>query len=60
MLARHVGSLLRAFGDGTRLRVVKALAQGDLTVGDLAALLRCPKPRLSRHLRYLQARGLVE
>ena len=54
------GSLLRAFGDGTRLRILNALAKGRQTVGQLAALLGCPKPRLSRHLLYLQARGLVE
>jgi DNA-binding transcriptional ArsR family regulator len=51
---------MRAFSDGTRLRILSALARRKLTVGDLTSLLKCPHFRVSRHLRYLHARGVVE
>jgi len=60
MNAKEAGTLLRAFGDGTRLRILNALAARRRTVAKLAAVLACPKARLSRHLQYLRARGLVD
>ncbi len=48
------------FGDGTRLRVLFLLAQSPLSVGTLARTLGCPAKRVSRHLQYLGARGVVE
>ncbi|MFP4057554.1 MAG: ArsR/SmtB family transcription factor [Candidatus Brocadiia bacterium] len=51
---------MRAFGDGTRLRIVGVLSRGPVSVSGLAGLLHCPPPRVSRHLRYLGARGVVE
>ena len=60
MNARQAAWFMRAFGDATRLRVVAALSNRELSVGQLARLLRSPKARLSRHLRYLHARGVVE
>lgn len=60
MTCKHAATLLRAFGDPTRLRVLNILGQRDMTVGALARLLRCPRPRLSRHLQYLRARGIVD
>ena len=60
MNAKQAGTLLRAFGDGTRLRILNALAGGRRTVAKLATVLACPRPRLSRHLAYLKARGLVD
>ena len=52
--------LLRAFGDGTRLRILSVLAQEQMSVGALADILQCPFHRVSRHLHYLGARGMVE
>ena len=60
MNARQAGSFLRAFGDGTRLRILSALSQRPLGVSELTQLLRCPLHRVSRHLRYLHARSVVE
>jgi len=60
MRARDAGTFMRAFGDGTRLRIVAALGGTPLTVAELTRLLRCPEQRVSRHLRYLHARGVVE
>jgi DNA-binding transcriptional ArsR family regulator len=60
MDARQAATFLRAFGDGTRLRILAALARRQLTVGDLARLVAAPVHRISRHLRYLDGRGLVD
>lgn len=59
MDARNAAAFLRAFGDPTRLRLLHALAVGPLSVGELASTLDVPFARVSRHLRYLDARGLV-
>lgn len=60
MNAKQAATFMRAFSDGTRLRILGALAHHKLTVCELAGLLRCPHFRVSRHLRYLHARGVVE
>ncbi len=59
MRAREVARFLRVFGDGTRLRILFLLARSPLSVGVLARTLRCPAKRVSRHLQYLAARGVV-
>ena len=51
---------LRAAGESTRLRVLVLLAQGELTVKDLTAILAQSQPRISRHLKLLTEAGLVE
>jgi len=59
MTAQEAGNFMRAFGDGTRLRIVSVLSVHPTTVGDLSRILKCPEKRVSRHLRYLHARGVV-
>ena len=59
MRAREVARFLRVFGDGTRLRILLLLARSPFTVAALAQTLRCPAKRVSRHLQYLAARGVV-
>ena len=44
----------------TRLRLLLLIAEAELTVSDLTAILRQSQPRLSRHLRLLAEAGLVE
>src|ERR1700704_1787975 len=51
---------LKAAGEGTRLRVLALLSEGDLTVSDLCEILRQSQPRISRHLKLLADAGLVE
>ena len=51
---------LKAAGEGTRLRILALLAEGDLTVSDLCDILRQSQPRISRHLKLLVDAGLVE
>ncbi len=53
-------TLLRAGGEPTRLRILAILADGDLTVKDLTAILGQSQPRISRHLKLLTEAGLVE
>src|SRR6266513_4153211 len=53
-------AVLRAAGEGTRLRVLALLAEAELTVSDLTAILRQSQPRISRHLRLLVEAGLVQ
>ncbi len=51
---------LRAAGEPTRLRVIALLAQGELSVGELAQALGQSQPRVSRHLKLLIDAGLIE
>jgi ubiquinone/menaquinone biosynthesis C-methylase UbiE/DNA-binding transcriptional ArsR family regulator len=53
-------AVLKAAGEATRLRILALLAETELTVSDLTAILRQSQPRLSRHLRLLAEAGLVE
>jgi ArsR family transcriptional regulator len=59
MKAAHVNLMFRAFSDGTRLRILWLLLNGEMCVCDLVALLRVPQPTASRHLGYLKRAGLV-
>lgn len=53
-------ALFKGFADPTRLRLLNALAAGELCVCDLVDLLALPQPAVSRHLAYLRRMGLVE
>src|SRR5437764_10105095 len=55
-----VNAALKAAGEATRLRILALLAEAELTVSDLTAILRQSQPRISRHLRLLADAGLVE
>ena len=46
--------------DATRLRLLHVLAQGPLCVCHFQEILREPQVKISKHLAYLRARGLVE
>jgi len=53
-------SALRAAGESTRLRILAALRQGELTVSELTQILDQSQPRVSRHLKLLCDSGLLE
>jgi SAM-dependent methyltransferase len=58
----ELGSLvgvLRAAGEGTRLRLLALLADGEHSVKDLTEILGQSQPRVSRHLRLLADAGLI-
>jgi ArsR family transcriptional regulator len=46
--------------DLTRLRLLNLLQRGPLCVCHFQAILREPQVKISKHLGYLRARGLVE
>jgi protein-tyrosine-phosphatase len=48
-----------ALGDPKRLQIVQALADTDLTPGELRALVQLPASLLAHHLRVLERAGLV-
>ena len=49
----------RALGDPTRREILRLLREGDLRAGDLANRFEMSWPSVSRHLKVLEAAGLV-
>jgi DNA-binding transcriptional ArsR family regulator len=54
-----VAKYFRALGDPTRLRLLAALENEELSVGDLTARLELPQPKASKHLACLRWCGFV-
>src|SRR3982074_776965 len=50
---------LSALADPTRRAIVDRLARGDATVSELCAPFDISAPAISRHLRVLEASGLI-
>lgn len=57
--ARSLAGIFRALSDPTRLRIVSALAERELCVGDLTAALEMAQPAVSHQLRDMLALQLV-
>lgn len=53
-------AMLRAAGDPTRLRLLLALREAELTVSELTQILGQSQPRVSRHLKLLCDAGLLD
>ena len=49
----------RALADPKRLCVLESLADGELSVSDLAIRVECQVPNMSQHLAVLRSAGLV-
>ena len=49
-----------ALADPTRRSILARLAQGEATVGELAAPFDISLPAISKHLKVLQRAGLIE
>lgn len=57
----HITSLFESLADENRIRIVNLLlASPVLCVNDLQRVLDIPQTRVSRHLAYLRARGIVD
>jgi ubiquinone/menaquinone biosynthesis C-methylase UbiE len=56
----HLVGMLRAAGDGTRLRLLLLLLEAELTVSELTQILGQSQPRVSRHLKLLCESGLLQ
>jgi len=50
---------LAALADPTRRAMLLRLSQGDATVGELGAPFQLSQPAISKHLKVLQAAGLI-
>ena len=50
---------LRLLGDPTRLRLLRALRMGELTVAEITRVTGLSQPRVSRHLKLLSEAGLL-
>ena len=53
-------NFFKALADGTRLRIVGLLLNGEVCVCHIHESLKVSQPKVSRHLAYLRAAGLVE
>ena len=58
-MAYEDGDAWMALADGTRRAIVMRLAEGELAVGELAAVLPVSQPAVSQHLKVLKDVGLV-
>ena len=52
--------LFHLFGDGTRIRILHALEQGELCVCDISSLLGMTKSAVSHQLKTLRLANLVK
>lgn len=52
--------ILRALADPTRLRILSLVRRMELSVGELAQVLRQSQPRVSRHVKILADAGLID
>ena len=56
---RRSAAVAKALADPKRLCVLESLADGELSVGDLASQVSCQVPNMSQHLAVLRSAGLV-
>ncbi len=56
---KSTAQLFKALSEEVRLRILNLLANGELCVCDLMAVLDLPQSTVSRHLAYLRNCGLV-
>ena len=59
MTVDQLDAVFGALADPTRRAILARLAEGDATVGELAAPFRVSQPAISRHLRVLERAGLI-
>src|SRR5271155_4372964 len=55
----HLDAVFHALADPTRRRMLRSLAGGELTIGDLAAPLCMSFAGASKHVKALERAGLV-
>jgi DNA-binding transcriptional ArsR family regulator len=57
--ARAVARFFQVLADPTRVRLIKALCDGEWCVTDLTQALEMDQPAISHQLKYLRELGLV-
>ena len=55
-----LADLFKTFGDSTRIKILYALFEGELCVGDLATILQLSQPAISHQLKVLKDAKLVK
>lgn len=55
-----LADFFKLFGDSTRVKILYALSQSELCVGDIAALLNMSQSAISHQLRVLKQSKLVK
>ena len=56
----QITAVFSALADPTRRAILAKLAQGEATVSELAEPFQLAQPTISKHLRVLEAAGLIE
>lgn len=59
-LTARAADVLRLAGDGTRLRILRLLANDRVNVGSIADSLGQAQPAVSHHIALLRASGVIE
>jgi DNA-binding transcriptional ArsR family regulator len=59
MTGRQLDAVFGALADPTRRAILARLADGDLTVNELRSPFQVSQPAISRHLKVLEASGLI-
>ena len=59
MATDQLSRVFGALADPTRRAILNRLTQGEATVAELAAPFRVSQPAISRHLKVLEAAGLI-
>lgn len=57
---KHLSRQFAALADPTRRAILARLAQGEATVSELRQPFEISQPAISRHLKVLEAAGLIE
>ncbi|QPC86440.1 metalloregulator ArsR/SmtB family transcription factor [Mesorhizobium sp. NBSH29] len=57
--SQHMDHIFQALSDGTRRRMLRELAQGERSVGELSAPFSMTLAAASKHIRVLEQAGLV-
>ena len=55
----NIEFLFKALADHTRLRLISLIAESEVCVCFLVAILKTSQPKISRHLAYLRRAGIV-
>lgn len=58
--ARDLNAIFHALGDATRRRMLRDLAEGERTVGELAEPFEVSLAAASKHIRVLEGAGLIQ
>ena len=56
---KQFSRFFKAFGDKSRLAILKVLANGERSVNEIAEAVKLTQPTVSRHLGILREAGIV-